>query len=616
MAPEEWVQPMLATLVAEVPSGPGWAFEPKWDGVRTLGRVAGGRVTLTSRNRLDLTGRFADVAAALPAAVGGVDCLVDGEVCAFDDEGRPSFSALQRGARPRRYEVFDVLEIDGERLLEAPYTERRGRLQALVTGNDGVAVSPATDDGAALLADARARGLEGVVAKRVRSPYAPGARNRDWLKIKARLEQEVVVCGYVEGRGRLAGRLGALVLGLWRAGELVWVGNCGTGFSDRERERLRRELDARRRDASPFRVEPRMPRVRRGDVRWVEPDLVCEVEFAEWTTEGHLRQPSYRGLRDDKPAGEARPEHPAEVEISRGRRTLRLTRLDKVFWPREGVTKGDLADYYREIAPVLLPHVRRRPLALRRFPDGVEGKSFYQQDVSRGAPSWLRTAEVRSAPGGSGRGRLLRHPVVDDDLSLLWLVQVGCIEVHPWLARADRPERPDLVLIDLDPPEGAAFAVVVRAARLVRDALGALGLESWPKTSGSKGMHVLVPVARRQGFPETRAFVVALAAALERAEPGLVTTEWSRSRRRGVLVDANQNGEGKTAASAYSVRPRPGAPVSTPLAWDELDEGLDPRDFTMAVVLERVRRRGDLLAPALERRQALAPAARALQALG
>jgi bifunctional non-homologous end joining protein LigD len=606
---------MLATLVADVPSGPRWAFEPKWDGVRAIGRMDGGRATLTSRNRLDLTERFSDVAGALPAAVAGVDCLLDGEVCAFDEAGRPSFSALQRGARPRRYELFDILEVGGERLLGAPYEERRARLEDLVSENERVAVSPATSDGEALLAEARARGLEGIVAKRLGSHYEPGARGRDWLKIKARLQQEVVVCGYVEGRGRLAGRLGALILGLWRAGELVWVGNCGTGFNDRERDRLRQELDARRRPTPPFRVEPRMPRVRRGEARWVEPDLVCEVEFAEWTTEGHLRQPSYHGLREDKPAGEARPERPAELELRHGRRTLRLTRLDKVFWPREGVTKGDLVDYYREIAPVLLPHVRDRPLALRRFPDGIDGESFYQQDVPRGAPDWLRTAPVRSAPGGSGRGRILRHPVVDDDLSLLWLVQVGCIEVHPWLARADRPDRPEIVLIDLDPPEGAGFAAVTRAARLAGDALRALGLDSWPKTSGSKGMHLLVPVSRRQGFAETRAFVVALAETLARAEPEVVTTEWSRARRRGVLIDANQNGAGKTAASAYSVRPRAGAPVSTPLDWDEVDDGLDPRDLTMAVVLERVRRRGDLLAPALERRQALGPAARALRTL-
>ena len=351
-----------------------------------------------------------------------------------------------------------------------------------------------------------------------------------------------------------------------------------------------------------------MPRVRASDVTWVEPVLAAQVTFAERTREGRLRAPVFLGLRDDVPV--ERP--PTPSEIHRGRRTLRLSNLDKPFWPDEGITKGELLTYYRDVAKVLVPHLRKRPFTMKRYPDGWQGKSFFQKQAPSHIPEWIETAPF-PASTREGEKRVIDYALVDDDLALLWMVNMGCIDMHTWASRVDRPERPDWVMFDLDPSEGATFEDVIQVALLVREALDVLGLESAPKTSGSRGIHVLVPIARRHGFDEVREFAGIVAGALARAHPGLVTTEWTKAKRQGVLVDANQNGPGKTTASVYSVRPRAGAPVSTPLRWDEVKPGLDTHAFTMDVVLERVAREGDLFARVLEGGQSLGAALRAVR---
>ncbi len=316
----------------------------------------------------------------------------------------------------------------------------------------------------------------------------------------------------------------------------------------------------------------------------------------------------FLGVRDDVPVERA----PVAPEIRRGRRTLRLSNLDKPFWPEEGITKGELLAYYRDVAGVLVPHLRKRPFTMKRYPDGWQGKSFFQKQAPSHIPDWIATAPF-PASTREGEKRVIDYALVDDDLALLWMVNMGCIDMHTWASRVDRPEKPDWVMFDLDPSEDATFEDVIRVALLVRETLDVLGLESVPKTSGSRGIHVLVPIARRHGFGEVREFAGIVAGALARAHPGLVTTEWTRAKRRGVLVDANQNGPGKTTASVYSVRPRAGAPVSTPLRWDEVAPGLDIRDFTMDVVLERVARDGDLFARVLEGGQSLGAALRAVR---
>ena len=603
--------PMLATLAEEPPKGPGWLYEVKWDGFRALARVRGGEATLWSRNGNDLTGRFEQVARALPAALRTTDCVLDGEVCALDERGRPTFSAMQQGSGPLVYYLFDLLELEGEPLVALPLSERRKRLEALVDESATVKLSAVFDDGEALLTAAKEQGLEGILAKRADSRYT-GRRSGEWQKIKTKQSQEFVIAGYTRGHGRREGSFGALVLGVHRGGELVYVGNVGTGFSDAELDRLLALLRPLERSATPFQTVPKLPKVKRGDVVWVEPVLVAEVEFAEWTHDGHLRAPSYLGLREDKSAAEVRREEPLPEELRKGARVLKLSNLNKPFWPEEGITKGDLLAYYRAVAPVVVPHLHGRPFTMKRYPDGWQGKHFFQKDAPKGMPEWIKRFPYPATSRDTRETRMIDYPVVNDELALLWMVNMGCIDLNTWYSRIDSPHRPDWVLFDLDPSEGVGFAEAVEVALLVKQALDAFGLVSFPKTSGSRGMHVLVPLERRSTYDDTRRFSAIVAGAIGRAHPDLVTTQWVKSKRRGVLIDANQNGEGKTVATVYSVRPRAGAQVSTPLSWDEVNAGLDPAAFTMDEVLRRVGEHGDLFAGVLTTRQRLAAALRSL----
>ena len=606
--------PMLATSTEALPHGEGWVYEPKWDGYRALVTLAGGEARLTSRNGNDLTGRFPTVARAVEHAVKTADAVLDGEICALDENGRSSFSLLQEGRGRFVLVVFDVLEVEDEPLLELPLSERHERLEQLVDARaGGVVISPQFEDGDALLRAATDQRLEGVVAKRLDSPYAPGRRGPEWRKVKVRGRQEVVVCGYTKGQGRRSGGFGALVVGVHEAGGLRWVGNVGTGYSDAEIERLLRLLRPLERPDSPFGDPPKMPRVRKSDVVWVEPRLVAEVEFAEWTHEGRLRAPAYLGLREDKPASDVRREASSLPPVlKKDRRELRLRNLDKVFWPEEGITKGDLLAYYRDAAEVLVPHLRSRPFTMKRYPDGWEGGHFFQKQAPSHMPSWIRRVPF-PASTREGEKKVIEYAIVDDELALLWMVNMGCIDMHAWSSREDKPERPDWVMFDLDPAEGATFDDVVTVAKLVKETLDLLELDAYAKTSGSRGIHILVPIARRHSFAEAREFASIVAGALARAHPGLVTTEWSKQKRRGVLVDANQNGPGKTNATVYSVRPRAGAPVSAPLRWEEVEPGLDLAAFTMGTVLDRVARDGDLFAGVLTGRQSLTKALRSLR---
>ena len=603
-------RPMLATLTEDLPRGEGWEFEPKWDGYRAVGYVRGGEAKLVSRNGNDLTQRFASVAKELPKALRSPDAVVDGEVVALDSGGKSSFSAMQQGSAQLAYEVFDVLEVDGEPVVDLPLTERRARLEKLVARNPVVQISGSFEDGNALFEAAQEQGLEGVMAKRMSSRYVEGGRGRDWLKIKTHGRQEFVICGYTKGQGRRSGSFGALVLGVHRGEEWEWVGNVGTGFGERTIEELLAKLEPLRRDKSPFALVPKMPKVKKGDVVWVEPKLVAEVEFAEWTHDGHLRAPSFQGLREDKPARDVHRERPAAAQAGK----VKLSNLEKIFWPDEGITKGDLIDYYRGVAEVLVPHLRGRPFTMRRYPDGAFGKAFFQKDAPKGMPEWIPRFHVQvSTRERPPKKRWIDAPVVNDADALTWMANMGCIDMNAWYSRVDRPDRPDFVLFDLDPSPEVGFGEVVQVALLVKQALDALGLVSFAKTSSAEGMHVLVPVERRYTYAQTRELCEVVAGALARTHRGLVTTEWSKAKRRGVLIDANQNGEGKTIASVYSVRPRPGAPVSTPLRWDELGESLDPTAFTMDVVRERIQRHGDLFDGVLTTRQRLEPALRALR---
>ncbi len=604
--------PMLAASTEVLPTGDEWAFEPKWDGYRALARIAGGEATLTSRNGNDLTRRFPAVAKALVADVRSPSVVLDGEVCALDEAGRSDFGLLQRGEGSLVFVAFDALERDGEALTDLSYDRRRRVLEELVHPGGGVLLSPSFDDGTALEAAALEHGLEGVVAKKRSSAYHPGRRSPDWRKLKLKHRQELVIAGTTRGKGRRSNGIGSLILGVHGPSGLAYAGNVGTGLTDAELDRLEDLLAPFVRPDSPFREAPRLPRVRRDDVTWVEPRLVAEVEFAEWTKDGRLRAPVYLGLRDDKPAEDVVAERiRVQTEISRGSRHLKLTNLEKPFWPEEGISKGDLLAFYRDIAPVLVPHLHGRPFTMKRYPDGWQGKHFFQKDAPSHMPNWIPRAPF-PASNRDGEKRTIDYPLVNDDLALLWMVTMGCIDMNAWTSRVDLPARPDWVIFDLDPSDDVGFVEVIEVALLVRQILDLVGLESFPKTSGSRGIHVLVPIARRHGYDQTREFAGIVAGALARAHPGLVTTEWTKSKRRGVLVDANQNGPGRTTATVYSVRPRPGAPVSTPLRWDEVRPGLDPLSFGFDEVRLRVARDGDLFAPVLGSRQSLGAALRSL----
>jgi bifunctional non-homologous end joining protein LigD len=640
--------PMLATLSDHVPNGDGWLHEVKWDGYRALAYVRGGDATLVSRNGNDLTGRFPGVGKAIEKAARTPECVLDGEVGALDEDGRMTFSAMQQGKSGTSYVyvAFDVLEVDGEPLLDRPLTERRDRLgQVLDRRNRAVQLSEAFEDGEALFDAAKEQRFEGIISKRAESRYLPGKRSRDWLKIKTANDQEFVVAGYTRGKGRRSSGFGSLVLAVHDGDELRYVGNVGTGFTDKEIDRLLEKLRPLERKTPPFREVPKMPKVRKADVVWVEPKLVAQVGFAEWTHDGHLRAPRYKGLREDKrpeevvreeptprntvlraeeAASEAEDEASGKVQqasegplpgvIRKGKRVLKLSNLDKVFYPEDGITKGDLLRYYRAVAPVVVPHLKDRPFTMKRYPDGIAGGFFFQKDAPTHMPDWIPTrkfwASTRDRPP---KRRLIDFALVNDDLALLWMVNMGCIDLNTWYSRVDKAERPDWVLFDLDPSPDVGFAETIEVTLLVKEALDALGLQSFPKTSGSEGMHVLVPIARRYTYDDTREFAEIIARALARTHRGLVTTEWTKAKRRGVLIDANQNGEGKTIASVYSVRPKPGAPVSTPLRWDEVTEKLNPSIYSMDVVLDRVRRYGDLYEPVLTTRQSLTAALQSLR---
>ena len=606
-------KPMLATLDTRVPNGDGWEYEVKFDGFRALAYITGGDCKLESRNDNDLTGRFPEVAKAIAKAVKSPNAVVDGEIVRLDATGRSSFSELQQGSGPLVFYAFDLLELDGISRVDEPLRERKAQLRELLDKRvKSVQFSDGFDDGDALFAVAQQKHLEGIIAKRVDAPYRQGKRTREWLKVKTENNEEFVVAGYTRGSGRRANTFGSLVLAVNEGDKLRYVGNVGTGFDDAEIRKLLKLLRPLHRDTPPFPEPPKMPRVRKGDVQWVEPELVAQVRFGEWTHDKHLRHPAYLGIREDKSAGEVTREEPISDVVRKGSRELRLSNLDKLFWPDEGITKGDLLRYYQAVAEVLVPHLKDRPFTMRRYPDGANGKAFFQKDAPSHMPDWIPRYRALVSTREGRTKKWVEFPLVNDELALLWMVNMGCIDMNTWYSRIDKPDRPDFVLFDLDPTPEVPWTQTIEVALILKELLDALELESFPKTSGGKGFHVLVPVDRRSTYEDTRAFAEHVAGAIARTHPKLATTEWSKAKRRGVLIDSNQNGEGKTIASVYSVRPKPGAPVSTPLTWDEVNDKLNPSVYSMDVVLERVKAKGDLYKGVLTTRQSLSKALKRL----
>jgi bifunctional non-homologous end joining protein LigD len=634
------VKPMLARQVQVPPGQPSWAFEIKWDGVRAIAYSQPGELRLESRNLKDITDSYPELA-RLNRALSSHAAVLDGEIVAFDADGRPSFGALQSrmhvGSRaaakrlaasnPVTYVIFDLLWLDGHSLMGLPYTERRERLAGLaLQGESWQTPEHVVGEGAALLEVTRKQGLEGIVAKRLASTYLPGARTRDWLKIKSFGRQELVIGGWLPGKGKRQDSIGALLLGVHEPdGRLRYVGRVGTGFSERELERLAGLLAPLRRESSPFEAGERPPR----EAVFVEPRLVAEVEFREWTRGGNLRQPSYKGLREDKAAEEvvredtgdaAEGEEPADAlqavslppppaksaVITVEGRELKLSNLDKVLYPAIGFTKREVIEYYAAIAGTILPHLQGRALTVTRWPDGVQGKSFFQKQTPAHAPEWVRTVTLPS------ERKPIDYTLVEDLSTLVWLANLAAIELHTPLARADHVERPTTLVFDLDPGAPATIIECCRVARALHGMFENLGLQSFVKTSGSKGMQLYVPLNNPDvTFAQTKPFAKAVAELLEQAEPEAIVSRMTKARRTGkVLIDWSQNDRNKTTICAYSLRAGERPTASTPLEWDEVLAALDAGDpgllsFEAAAVRERVAERGDLLAPVLSLVQAL-----------
>ncbi len=597
------LRPMMATTWTSAFDDPNWAFEIKWDGYRALAFVGPDGTELRSRSGRDMTGSY-PILADLRRAILAQEAVVDGEIVVLDDTGRAVFQDLQTGRGTVTFVAFDLLYADGEWLLDEPWGERRGRLEALLTPEGAPKVicpDVVTRTGKALFGAIAKRGAEGIVAKRIDSAYQPGRRGRSWRKIKVRHEVEGLIGGYVEGEGSRRGGIAALLVGQESGGELVFVGRVGSGFTDAASRELRRRLDRLVIDESPFANPP----ADTGAARWVRPELACRAAYSEWTADGLMRAPVFLGLVEHEP-----PERPPPIlDTSRGElrvrddgREARLTNLDKVFWPSEGITKGDLLDHYARMAPVLTPHLAGRPMVLKRYPNGWNEPHFFQHQIPETAPEWIERAVLRKGE------EEITYVVVDDALALLWVVNLGCIDLNPWHAHAATPTDADYVLFDLDPAEGLPFDAVIETALLIRAELEEAGLRGYAKTSGSRGIHVLVPTLPVP-HESARLFAQVVARRIVARRRDLATVETVIARRgRRVYIDANQNGYGKTIASAYSVRPVPGATVSTPLHWEEVAAGFDPTRLTIGAVAARVAAEGDLFASVITDRQDLGAA--------
>jgi bifunctional non-homologous end joining protein LigD len=607
----DFIQPQLATLVDEPPSGDAWLHELKHDGYRILARLDRRRVKLSSRNAHDWTEKLPAVAAAV-ARLPAEQAILDGEVTVLLPDGKSSFQALQNfmsgaGKGELAYMIFDLLYLDGWNLTGARLEDRKAALARLLTAaRDKAAVLRYSDHvvgaGSDFFAHACRLGLEGVVAKRRDAPYR-GTRGADWLKIKCLKRQEIVIGGYTDPEGSRVG-IGALLGGVHENGRLSYVGKIGTGFGHQTLRDLKKRLASLEQDTCPF--TPRPTGV--GRPHWVKPELVAQVSFNEWTSDGKLRHSTFQGLREDKPASAVVRELPSRTDEQpearkppakraptarpaaratdgRGEATVagvRLTHADRVVYPRLGTTKADLARFYESISEWILPHLKDRPTTLVRCPEGVHKTCFYQKHIGYWAPESVRRVKIQE------KRKVGEYLVVDSLASLIGLVQIGILEVHTWNSVVERLEQPDRIVFDLDPGPGVDWPRVIECARLIRDQLRALELASFVKTTGGKGLHVVVPIEPGPSWDETTAFARALAETTARADSRRYTAQMAKAdRQRRIYIDYLRNVRGATSVAAYSTRAKPEASVSVPLAWDELS----PRITSDHYAIENLPRR-------------------------
>jgi bifunctional non-homologous end joining protein LigD len=654
------VLPMMATLVDAAFDDAAWIFEIKWDGYRAVSFLQKGEVELVSRNLKAFTEKYDPVTKALTELP--YDAVFDGEIVAIDEKGLTNFQLLQNWQNAPvtlHYYIFDLLWLDGYDLTALPLSTRKAILQQVLPANDPVIQysDHVEAKGKAFFNAALKQGLEGVMGKRADSIYTVGLRSPDWLKIKVNQRQEVVIAGFTQPRNSRK-YFGALLLGAYVEKELVYVGHTGSGFNTKSLEELHGLLQPLATDVCPFSKKPKanMP------VTWVKPKLVCEIKFTEWTREGMARHPIFMGLRSDKKpkdvhiekgkqtkamvtksapaakkptakkvavkktaAKKAAPKKSApakksssadkpaasrntgkqarqleasddnQLDLETGGKLLTLTNLGKTYWGREGLVKRDMVNYYLRMAPYILPYLRQRPESLHRHPNGITGQHFYQKDMKGKMPDWIPTHKDFS----ESTNKDVHYLVCNDEATLLYMANLGCIEIHPWHSRVESWERPDWCLVDLD-PEGVGFDKVIETALVVKQVLDSIGATSFVKTSGSTGIHIYIPLGAKYDYDQSRQLAELVVSFVHRELPELTSLERSPSKRKNkIYLDFLQNRQTQTAAAPYSLRPKPGAPVSTPLHWDEVKKGLTPQTWHINNILERVKSEGDLFKPVM-----------------
>jgi len=645
--------PMLATLVDKPFSNPDWLFEIKWDGIRALAWIKDGALELRSRTGRAITAQFPELH-DLPKHVRAAEAILDGEIVVIDEHGRSSFERLQSRinvARPTAalvhqapaiYFLFDLLYADGYDLRDAPLLERKRLLQQLLEPGDTFRYADhQMEHGRELFELAKEKGLEGIVGKLARSAYT-STRSASWVKFKVTQELDAVVGGWTAPRGSRE-HFGALLLGLYDGKLLRYIGSVGTGFNEKTQRAVYEQVKKLEQDRCPF---DRVPETQEKSC-WTSPALVARIKYANWTDERRLRAPVFLGLLPDHDPTDCRAETEApasapsvvnaapaiagrvvtspeaiEKELFHGRaeninveidgQPLQFTNLNKVYFPESGSTKRNLLAYYYQVADYVLPFLKGRPLVLRRYPNGIAEKSFFQKDAPESAPKWLRTIAVRheERPGET------HYFVGGDRATLLYLTNLGCIDHNPWASRIDDLDHPDYVFFDLDPSDGTEFDTVVGIARAIHQKIEALGLTVYLKTSGATGFHMYLPVERGYTYEHVRTFADIVGRLVAAEHPGEVTAERTVGKRpRGtVLIDAYQNASGRPLAAAYTVRAFPKAPVSTPIALSELRQGLRPERLNIKTILPRLKKHGDLWADFFNRRQRLEEAVEKLAA--
>lgn len=617
---KEYIKPMLAKLHDKPFDSKEWIFEIKWDGYRAIAELNGKNSRLYSRNGLSFEKEYTPVFEELKKIKQKI--VLDGEIVAFDENGMPSFQHLQQYGQnsnvPLIYYVFDLLYVNGKSIMEQPLMERKNLLKSLLPESDVIKYCDhVAAKGSEFFKAMEKKGLEGMIAKRSDSLYYPGGRSNDWLKVKHMLTDEAVIAGFTEPRG---GRkyFGALVLGVYDKGKLIYIGHTGTGFNDKLLKEVYTKMQPLIIDKNPFSGKVRV----NAPVTWVKPQLVCNLKYTEVTADGARRHPVFLGLRKDKAAKEVTGEAPVAAEkeepvkqsktaptksksstmkeeMKIGTKKLKLSNLDKVYWPDEGYTKGDMLEYYNNVYKYIGKYLKDRPESLKRNPNGIKGPAFFHKDAGEDAPDWMTTYPVWS----ENTDKTIDYLVCNDRASLLYIANLGCIEINPWNSRTAKPDYPDYMVMDLDPSDNNTFDDVVDCANVIKGIFDRAGIDSYCKTSGSTGLHVYVPLGAKYTYEQTRQFAEVIAQLTVQELPDKTTIERSLSKRSKdkIYVDYLQNKEGATLSTVYSLRPKPGAPVSTPLEWKEVKHGIDPRDYNIENTLKRLEKKGDLFEPVLKK---------------